>query len=51
MYAFDSTVRVELEEFTEVVGWNFRQPKGGLGFDGSPSAHMWRTISWPTRYL
>lgn len=20
-------------------------------FDDSPSAHMWRTINWPTRYL
>ena len=23
----------------------------GLGFDHSPSAHMWRTIMWPTRAL
>ena len=23
----------------------------GLGFDDSPSALMWRTINWPTRYL
>jgi hypothetical protein len=22
-----------------------------LGFDASPSAHMWRTIMWPTKYL
>jgi hypothetical protein len=51
LYAFDPTVQVQLEEFTDVVGRNFRQPKEGLGFDGSPSAHMWRTINWPTRYL
>jgi hypothetical protein len=51
LYAFDPTVQVELEEFTDVVGRNFRQPAEGLGFDGSPSAHMWRTIMWPTRYL
>jgi len=44
-------VRVELEEFTDVVGRHFRQPKEGLGFDRSPAAHMWRTINWPTRYL
>ena len=51
LYAFDPDVHVELEEFTDVVGRNFRQPKEGLGFDGSPTAHMWRTINWPTRYL
>ena len=26
-------------------------PKEGLGFDDLPSAHMWRTLMWPTRYL
>jgi hypothetical protein len=51
LYSFDPSVRVELEEFTDVVGRHFRQPKEGLGFDQSPSAHMWRTINWPTRYL
>jgi hypothetical protein len=51
LYAFDPDVQVELEEFTDVVGRNFRQPEDGLGFDDSPSAHMWRTIMWPTRYL
>jgi hypothetical protein len=51
LYAFDPTVQVELEEFTDVVGRNFRQPAEGLGFDASPSAHMWRTIMWPTKYL
>jgi len=51
LYAFDPAVRVELEEFTDVVGRNFKQPKEGLGFDGSPTAHMWRTIIWPTKFL
>jgi hypothetical protein len=51
LYAFDGNVRCELEEFTDVVGRNFKQPKEGLGFDTSPSAHMWRTINWPTKYL
>jgi hypothetical protein len=51
LYSFDPSVKVELEEFTDVVGRNFRQPKEGLGFDHSPSAHMWRTIMWPTKYL
>jgi len=51
LYAFDPNVQVSLEEFTDIVGRNFRQPVEGLGFDDSPSAHMWRTINWPTRYL
>jgi len=51
LYSFDPSVKVELEEFENVVGRNFKQPKEGLGFDAGPSAHMWRTINWPTRYL
>jgi hypothetical protein len=51
LYAFDPNVHIDLEEFTDVVGRHFRQPEEGLGFDQSPSAHMWRTINWPTRYL
>ena len=51
LYAFDPTLDVELEEFTDVVARHFRQPEEGLGFDHSPSAHMWRTINWPSRYL
>ncbi|PYM19615.1 MAG: hypothetical protein DMD78_24180 [Candidatus Rokuibacteriota bacterium] len=51
LYSFDATLRVELEEFTDVIGRNFRQPKEGLGFDASPSAHMWRTMNWPSKYL
>src|SRR5687768_2105082 len=38
LYAFDPNVQVELEEFTDVVGRNFKQPKEGLGWDSSPSA-------------
>jgi len=51
LYAFEPGVEVELEEFTDVVGRHFKQPKEGLGLDASPSSHMWRTIMWPTRYL
>jgi hypothetical protein len=50
-YAFDPDVVVHLEEFTDIIGRNFRQPEEGLGFDDSPSAHMWRTIAMPTRFL
>ena len=51
LYAFDPNVQVELEEFTDVIGRQFKQPKEGLGWDASPSAHMWRTIMCPTKYL
>jgi hypothetical protein len=51
LYSFDPNVTVQLDEFTDIIGRNFTQPKEGLGFDASPSAHMWRTINWPTRYL
>jgi hypothetical protein len=51
LYSFDPNVQVKLEEFTDIVGRNFKQPKEGLGFDASPSSHMWRTIMWPTKYL
>ena len=51
LYAFDPSLDVELEEFTDIVGRHFRQPAEGLGFDHGPAAHMWRTINWPTRYL
>jgi hypothetical protein len=51
IYSFDPNVHVELEEFTDIIGRNFRQPEEGLGWDDSPSAHMWRTLNRPTRYL
>ena len=51
LYAFDPTVKVEFEEFTDIVGRNFRQPKEGLGLDATPASHMWRTMMWPTKYL
>jgi HD domain len=51
LYDFDPNAVVNLDDFTDVIGRHFRQPKEGLGFDASPSAHMWRTINWPTRYL
>jgi hypothetical protein len=50
-YSFDSTVTLSLDPFVDIIGRNFKQPKEGLGFDNSPSAHMWRTIMWPTRFL
>ena len=43
--------RHDIEEFTDVVARNFRQPEEGLGWDDTPSSHMWRTLNWPTRFL
>jgi predicted HD phosphohydrolase len=51
LYSFDPDVKVQLEDFEDVMGRNFRQPEEGLGFDNSPVAHMWRTLMWPTRFL
>ncbi|HEY4022786.1 MAG TPA: HD domain-containing protein [Pseudonocardiaceae bacterium] len=51
IYSFDPDVHVEFEQFEDIVGRNFRQPKEGLGFDGSPVAHMWRTMIWPNNFL
>ena len=51
LYAFDPNEIVRIEEFADVIERNFRQPPEGLGFDGSPSAHMWRTMIWPNNFL
>jgi len=51
IYSFDPNKKIQLEEFTDIIGRNFKQPKEGLGNDHSPSAHMWRTIIAPTRFL
>jgi len=50
-YAFDPTVVVDAQEFSDVIGRHFRQPDEGLGFDQSPVAHMWRTMIWPNNLL
>jgi len=52
LYSFDPNVtNIEIDQFEDVVGRNFKQPKEGLGFDGSPVAHMWRTMIWPHSWL
>ena len=51
IYSFDPNVAVEFGDFEDVVGRNFRPPEEGLGFDGSPVAHMWRTMIWPNNFL
>ena len=51
IYSFDANVVAEFDAFEDLVGRNFRQPEEGLGFDGSPVAHMWRTMIWPNNFL
>ena len=51
MYTFQDNWFVDPEQFTDVIGRHFKEPKEGLGFDGSASAHMWRTMIWPNNFL
>jgi hypothetical protein len=51
LYSFQDNWSVDPEQFTDVIGRNFKEPKEGLGFDGSPTAHMWRTMIWPNNFL
>jgi len=50
VYAFDANKNPSLDLFVD-IGHNVTQLKEGLGFDGNPVAHMWRTIIWPTNFL
>jgi hypothetical protein len=51
VYAFQGNWTVDPEQFTDLIGRHFKEPKEGLGFDGSASAHMWRTMIWPNNFL
>ena len=51
IYFFENAPEVDPETFTDIIGRHFREPEQGLGFDGSPTAHMWRTIIWPNNFL
>ncbi|HJO17011.1 MAG TPA: hypothetical protein QGH09_02275 [Vicinamibacterales bacterium] len=51
LYAFDPNAKVSIEPFIDVMGRHFKQPKEGLGWDNSPSSHMWRTMIMPDRRL
>jgi len=50
-YAFDPKAVVSLDPSIDIIGRHFKQPKEGLGFDGSPTAHMWRTMIFPDHPL
>ena len=52
LYSFDPEADpVSIDDFEGIIARNFKQPKEGLGFDGSPVAHMWRTMIWPNSFL
>jgi len=51
LYAFEPNVHPTLEQFTDIIGRNFKQPREGLGFDNSSVAHMWRSIATPDHPL
>ena len=47
LYAFDPSVQISVDEFTDVIGRHFKQPEEGLGYDNTPVSHMWRTMINP----
>ncbi len=51
LYSFDPDVEVELDQFEDVIGRHFKQPKEGLGNDNTPASHMWRTLRRPCNAL
>ena len=51
LYSFDANVKVSIDPFVDIIGRHFKQPKEGLGYDNSPTAHMWRTMINPHRGL
>ena len=51
LYSFDPNAKVLIEPFIDIIGRHFKQPKEGLGYDYSPTAHMWRTMIFPDRPL
>lgn len=51
LYAFEPGVVLTIEPFLDIIGRHFKQPKEGLGNDGTPVAHMWRTMAMPDNPL
>jgi hypothetical protein len=50
-YFFEDGPEPDPMMFEDIIGRHFRQPAEGLGFDNSPTAHMWRTMIWPHNFL
>lgn len=51
IYFFDDLQVPPPELFEDIIKRQFREPEDGLGFDNSPTAHMWRTMIWPNNFL
>ncbi len=51
LYAFDKPLDFDPAILDDIIARNFKEPEEGLGFDGSPVAHMWRTMIWPNNFL
>lgn len=51
LYGFQEGFEPTIDPFIDIIGRNFKDPPEGLGYDGSPSAHMWRTIANPDKPL
>jgi hypothetical protein len=51
IYFFEKSEPIDPELFADIIGRHFKQPREGLGFDGSAVAHMWRTAIWPNNAL
>jgi hypothetical protein len=47
LYSFEPGVKVSIDDFVDVIGRHFRQPREGLGLDASPVAHIWRSAANP----
>ena len=50
-YAHNKETAGAVEDFADIIGRHFKQPKEGLGFDNSPVAHMWRAMIRPAKFL
>jgi len=51
LYAFEPGVVVKIDPFVDIIGRHFKNPKEGLGNDGSSVAHMWRSMAIPDNPL
>jgi hypothetical protein len=51
LYSFDPEILIELDQFEDVIGRNFKQPPEGLGNDNTSASHMWRTLRRPCNAL
>lgn len=51
LYSFDADLKVEWEQFEDILGRHFKQPPEGLGNDNTPASHMWRTLRRPCNAL